>query len=36
VVPASAFGWEDGFRVSFAADETVLEEAVRRIAAALA
>jgi aspartate aminotransferase len=36
VVPASAFGWQDGFRVSFAADEAVLQEALRRIAAALA
>jgi aspartate aminotransferase len=36
VVPASAFGWQDGFRISFAADETVLAEAMRRIAAALA
>jgi aspartate aminotransferase len=36
VVPASAFGWQDGFRVSFAAEEAVLEEALRRIAAALA
>jgi aspartate aminotransferase len=35
VVPASAFGWNDGFRVSFAADDAVLEEATRRIAAAL-
>lgn len=34
-VPASAFGWRDGFRVSFAADEKVLEEAMARIAAAL-
>ncbi|MES2302622.1 MAG: aminotransferase class I/II-fold pyridoxal phosphate-dependent enzyme, partial [Pseudomonadota bacterium] len=36
VVPASAFGGRDGFRISFAADEAKLEEAVRRIAAALA
>jgi aspartate aminotransferase len=36
VVPASAFGWKDGFRISFAAEETVLAEAMRRIAAALA
>ncbi len=36
VVAASAFGGRDGFRVSFAADEAVLEEAMRRIAAALA
>ncbi|MBA4353278.1 MAG: aspartate aminotransferase [Novosphingobium sp.] len=36
VVPASAFGGRDGFRISFAADEARLEEAVRRIAAAVA
>ncbi len=36
VVAASAFGGQDGFRISFAADEAKLEEAVRRIAAALA
>ena len=36
VVPASAFGGRDGFRISFAADEAKLEEALRRIAAALA
>jgi aspartate aminotransferase len=36
VVAASAFGGKDGFRISFAADEAVLEEALRRIAAALA
>ena len=36
VVPASAFGGRDGFRISFAADETKLEEAVHRIAAAVA
>ena len=36
VVAASAFGGQDGFRISFAADEAVLEEAMRRIAAALA
>ncbi len=36
VVPASAFGGCDGFRISFAADEAKLEEAVRRIAAAVA
>ena len=36
VVAASAFGGRDGFRVSFAADEAVLTEAMRRIAAALA
>ena len=35
VVAASAFGGRNGFRVSFAADETVLEEAMQRIAAAL-
>ncbi len=36
LVPASAFGGRDGFRISFAAADTVLEEAVRRIAGALA
>jgi aspartate aminotransferase len=36
VVQASAFGGRDGFRISFAADEAVLDEAIRRIAAALA
>ncbi|HSQ94743.1 MAG TPA: pyridoxal phosphate-dependent aminotransferase [Croceibacterium sp.] len=36
VVAASAFGGRDGFRISFAADEAVLEEAMRRITAALA
>jgi aspartate aminotransferase len=36
VVAASAFGGRDGFRISFAADEAVLTEAMRRIAAALA
>ncbi len=36
VVAASAFGGRDGFRISFAADERVLEEAMRRIAGALA
>jgi aspartate aminotransferase len=36
VVAASAFGGRDGFRISFAADEAVLEEAMRRIAGALA
>ena len=36
VVAASAFGGRDGFRISFAADEQVLEEAMKRIAAALA
>jgi aspartate aminotransferase len=35
VVAASAFGSKDGFRISFAADETKLEEALRRIAKAL-
>jgi aspartate aminotransferase len=35
VVAASAFGGRDGFRISFAADEKVLAEAMRRIAAAL-
>jgi len=36
VVAASAFGGKDGFRISFAADEAVLEEAMRRISQALA
>jgi aspartate aminotransferase len=36
VVAASAFGGKNGFRISFAADEAVLEEAMKRIAAALA
>ncbi|MEO6041142.1 MAG: pyridoxal phosphate-dependent aminotransferase [Croceibacterium sp.] len=36
VVAASAFGGRDGFRISFAADEAVLDEAMRRIAGALA
>ncbi len=36
VVAASAFGGENGFRISFAADEMSLAEATRRIAAALA
>jgi aspartate aminotransferase len=36
VVAASAFGGADGFRISFAADEANLDEAVRRIAGALA
>ena len=36
VVSASAFGGRNGFRISFAADEAVLEEALRRIARALA
>ncbi|MFM6830185.1 MAG: pyridoxal phosphate-dependent aminotransferase [Novosphingobium sp.] len=35
VVPASAFGGRDGFRISFAADDAVLAEALRRIAAAV-
>lgn len=35
VVAASAFGGKDGFRISFAADDAVLAEAMRRIAAAL-
>lgn len=35
VVPASAFGGRAGFRISFAASEEVLSEAVRRIARAL-
>jgi aspartate aminotransferase len=35
VVAASAFGSRDGFRISFAADEAKLEEALRRIAKAL-
>jgi len=36
VVAASAFGGRDGFRLSFAAGEEVLEEAARRIDKALA
>ena len=36
VVAASAFGGRDGFRISFAADDAMLEEAMTRIAAALA
>ena len=36
VVAASAFGGKDGFRISFAADEAVLQEALARIARALA
>jgi aspartate aminotransferase len=36
VVPASAFGGGEGFRISFAADEAKLEEAVARIARAVA
>ena len=35
VVAASAFGGHGGFRISFAADDAVLEEAMKRIAAAL-
>ena len=35
VVAASAFGGKDGFRISFAADDAVLGEAMRRIADAL-
>jgi len=35
VVPSSAFGGKHGFRISFAADDKVLEEAMRRIDAAL-
>lgn len=35
LVPASAFGGRDGFRISFAASEEALTEAVRRIAKAL-
>ena len=36
VVSASAFGGSNGFRISFAASEAVLEEALRRIRTALA
>ena len=36
IVQASAFGGKNGFRISFAADEAKLEEAMRRIAAAVA
>ncbi len=36
VVQASAFGGQNGFRISFAADEIKLDEAIRRIGAALA
>ena len=36
VVAASAFGGKDGFRISFAADDAVLDEALARIAQALA
>ena len=35
IVAASAFGGGDGFRISFAADDAVLAEAMRRIAAAV-
>jgi len=35
IVPASAFGGADGFRISFAADDEQLADAVRRIAAAV-
>lgn len=35
IVAASAFGGADGFRISFAADDAQLAEAVRRIAAAV-
>jgi aspartate aminotransferase len=35
VVAASAFGGRDGFRISFATDDALLEEAMRRIAACL-
>lgn len=35
LVPASAFGGRDGFRISFAADEVRLEQALERIAKAL-
>ena len=35
VVAASAFGGRDGFRISFATDEAILEEALRRISGAL-
>ncbi|GHD03286.1 pyridoxal phosphate-dependent aminotransferase [Novosphingobium pokkalii] len=35
VVAASAFGGGPGFRISFAADDAMLDEALRRIAAAL-
>lgn len=36
IVPASAFGGRDGFRISFAADDAQLAEAVRRIRGAVA
>lgn len=35
VVAASAFGGRDGFRISFATDDVLLEQAMERIAAAL-
>ena len=35
VVPASAFGGKNGFRISFAASDAVLQDALRRIAKAL-
>lgn len=35
IVAASGFGGKDGFRISFAADEATLEEALRRIAKAI-
>jgi len=35
VVPASAFGGRDGFRISFAADDALLADALRRIEEAL-
>ncbi|MET0588682.1 MAG: pyridoxal phosphate-dependent aminotransferase [Novosphingobium sp.] len=35
-VAASGFGGKDGFRISFAADEAKLDEALRRISAAVA
>ena len=35
VVSASGFGGRDGFRISFAADDAVLAEAIARIASAL-
>jgi aspartate aminotransferase len=35
VVPASAFGGADGFRISFAADDAQLAEALQRIGAAV-
>lgn len=36
IVPASAFGGKDGFRISFATGEDTLREALARIAAAVA